>query len=64
MELEEKGIQIKENSVKIHIDQTEATASGILYLNQPITEEADTEILTIERVEQDESGRTDDGDTG
>jgi sporulation protein YqfD len=64
MELEEKGIQIKENSVKIHIDKNTAAASGTVYLNQRITEEADTEILTIERVEQDESGRVDNGDTG
>ena len=41
-----------------------AAASGTVYLNQRITEEADTEILTIERVEQDESGRVDNGDTG
>ena len=51
-ELEEKDIQILENSVKIHIDSDSADASGTLYLNQRITEETDTEILTIERKEE------------
>lgn len=50
--LEEKGIQIRENSVKIHMDAASARASGILYLNQKIAEETDTEILTIERKEE------------
>ena len=59
-ELEEKGIQIRENSVKIHIGADSAGASGSVYLNQRITKEADTEILTIERKEQDESVGTDD----
>ena len=60
-ELEEKGIQIRENDVKIHIDADSADAFGTLYLNQRITRDADTEILTIERnEEQDESGGTDD----
>ena len=54
-ELEEKGIQIRENSVKIHIGADSAGASGSVYLNQRISKEADTEILTIERKEQDES---------
>lgn len=54
-EMEEKGIQICENNVKIHVYENSAIASGILYLNQQITETADTEILTIERNEQDES---------
>ncbi|HJB01407.1 MAG TPA: sporulation protein YqfD [Candidatus Mediterraneibacter merdavium] len=54
-ELEEKGIQIRENSVKIQLYENFAAASGILYLNERITEEADTEILTIERKETDES---------
>lgn len=58
-ELQEKGIQIKENSVKIHIDKNSATAKGILYLNERITQETDTEIIEIERKEQDESGGTD-----
>lgn len=58
-ELEEKGIQIRENSVKIHISADSASASGTVYLNQRITEETDTEILTIERKEQDESVGTD-----
>lgn len=58
--LQEKGIQIKENSVKIHIDQNAATAAGELFLNESITEEANTEIIEIERNEQDESVRTDD----
>lgn len=59
-ELEEKGIQIRENSVKIHIGADSAGASGSVYLNQRISKEADTEILTIERKEQDESVGTDD----
>ena len=59
-DLEEKGIQIRENSVKIHLYADSAEASGILYLNERITEEADTEILTIERKETDESVGTDD----
>ena len=59
-DLEEKGVQIRENSVKIHLYADSAEASGILYLNERITEEADTEILTIERKETDESVRTDD----
>lgn len=59
-DLEEKGIQIRENSVKIHLYENSATASGTLYLNERITEEADTEILTIERKETDESVGTDD----
>ena len=59
-ELEEKGIQIRENSVKIQLYENSAKASGILYLNKSITEEADTEILTIERKETDESVGTDD----
>lgn len=54
-ELEEKGIQIRENSVKIHVYENSAIASGTLYLNQQITETAETEILTMERNEQDES---------
>ena len=36
-ELEEKGIQIRENSVKIHIGADSASASGSVYLNQRIT---------------------------
>ena len=59
-DLEEKGVQIKENSVKIHLYENSATASGTLYLNERITEEADTEILTVERKETDESVGTDD----
>ena len=57
-ELEEKGIQICENSVKIHVYKNSASAAGTLYLNQKITETADTEILTMERNEQDESNGT------
>lgn len=59
-DLAEKGIQIRENSVKIHLYADSAVASGTLYLNESITEEADTEILTIERKETDESFGTDD----
>lgn len=59
-DLEEKGIQIRENSVKIHLYADSASALGPLYLNERITEEADTEILTIERKETDEPVGTDD----
>ena len=59
-ELEEKGVQIKENNVKIQLYENSASASGTLYLNEKITREADTEILNVERKETDESGGTDD----
>ncbi len=59
-DLEEKGIQIRENSVKIHLYADSASASGTLWLNERITEVADTEILTIERKETDEPVGTDD----
>lgn len=58
-EMKEKGIQICKNSVKIHVDKNSATAQGTLYLNQRITETADTEILEIERNEQNEPIGTD-----
>lgn len=54
-DLEEKGIQIRGNSVKIHVGKNSADASGTLYLNERISREADTEILTIEREDPDES---------
>ena len=59
-DLTEKGIQIRQNNVKIQLDEKEACASGTLYLNRKIACEADTEIVTIERKEPDESVRTDD----
>lgn len=59
-DLEEKGVQIRENDVKIHLYEDSASASGTVYLNERITEEADTEILTVERKETDESVGTDD----
>ena len=59
-DLEEKGVQIRENNVKIHLYENSATASGTLFLNERITAEADTEILTVERKETDESVGTDD----
>ena len=59
-DLQEKGVQIRENDVKIHLYENSATASGTLFLNERITEEADTEILTVERKETDESVGTDD----
>ena len=37
-----------------------AKAMGTLFLNERITQEADTEIITIERKETDESVGTDD----
>ena len=58
-EMNEKGIQICENSVKIHVYENSAIAQGTLYLNQQITETADTEIVVIEREEQDEPIGTD-----
>ena len=63
-DLEEKGVQIRENNVKIHLYEDSASASGTVYLNERITEEADTEILTVERKETDESVGTDDSYTG
>ena len=59
-DLEEKGVQIRENDVKIHLYEDSASASGTVYLNERITEEAATEILTVERKETDESVGTDD----
>ena len=59
-DLEEKGVQIRENDVKIHLYENSAAASGTLFLNERITEESDTEILTVERKETDESVGTDD----
>lgn len=61
--LQEKGIQIRENSVKIYLNGNSASAQGILYLNQQITMPLDTEIIDTEipeRNEQDESIRSDD----
>lgn len=58
-EMKEKGIQICENSVKIHVYENSAIARGTLYLNQRIAETADTEILEIERNEQNEPIGTD-----
>lgn len=59
-ELEERGIQIQENSVKIHLYANSAKADGTLYLNQSIAEEADTEILDLKGTDTDESIGTDD----
>lgn len=59
-ELEEKGIQILQNNVKIQLNEKRAVSSGSLILNEPIAGETDTEILTIERKETDESVGTDD----
>ncbi len=54
-ELEKKGVQITENNVKILIDKKQARAAGNLSLVEPLGKPADTEILTIERKETDES---------
>lgn len=54
-ELEKKGVQIRENSVRIRCYEEYASAEGVLYLNQSIVQTADTEILEIERNEQNES---------
>lgn len=57
-ELEKKGIQIRQNSVKINCYDNYASAEGILYLNKSIVQTADTEILEIERNELNEFSRT------
>lgn len=57
-ELEKKGVQMQENSVRIRCYENYASAEGTLYLNQKITETADTEILEIERNEINESSGT------
>ncbi|MDY4202338.1 MAG: sporulation protein YqfD [Schaedlerella sp.] len=62
-ELEEKGIHIYENNVKIHLNQDTASAEGILFLNQDIGEEAAAEMIEIidsERNKENESTGTDD----
>lgn len=59
-DLEQKGVQIRENNVTISLSADQASASGTVYLNESIAEEADTEILTIERKETDEPVGTDD----
>ena len=58
-DLEEKGIQIRGNNVKINLSADSAKAQGTIWLNEPITEEADTEIITVEREETDEPVGTD-----
>ena len=58
-ELEEKGIQILGNSVKIQLDKNSAAASGTVYVNCVITEEVPADIITMERKEPDESVGTD-----
>lgn len=57
-ELEKKGIQIRENSVKINCYENYASAQGVIYLNQSITENAETEIIEIERNEINEFSGT------
>lgn len=58
--LQEKGIQIRGDSVRIYVNEKMASAQGTLYLNQPIAQTADTEIIEMtERNEQDESIRSD-----
>ncbi len=59
-DLQEKGIQIRGNNVKINLSAGAAEASGTVYLNESITEEKDTEIVMIERKETDEPVGTDD----
>lgn len=59
-DLTEKGIQICKNDVKIHVNENSAAVKGTLYLNKPITEAADTEILEIEGTGRNESFGTDD----
>ena len=57
-DLEEKDIQMKDNSVKIHIGQDTATAKGTLYLNERITQEKDTEIMQIDNKASDGTEET------
>lgn len=54
-ELVKKGVQITGNSVKILIDKNLAAARGTLSLTEPIARFTDTEVITIERNESDES---------
>ena len=45
----EKGVQIIENNVKIHIGQNLATAKGTLTLIEPAGEQRETEIIEVEQ---------------
>lgn len=54
-ELVKKGVQITGNSVKILIDKNLAAARGSLSLTESIARFTDTEVITIERNESDES---------
>ena len=49
--LQEQGIQLKNKDVKIHIGTNTAAAKGTLYLNERITQKADTEKISIEQSE-------------
>ena len=59
-ELREKGVQIRGNNVKINLSANMAEAKGVIWITERITEEKDTEIVTVERKETDESVGTDD----
>lgn len=58
-DLEEKDVQIIKNNVKIQLYENSAAAAGTVYMNERITQEKETEILTMERKETDESVGTD-----
>lgn len=53
-ELEENDVQIISNDVKIQLYENSAQAAGTVFMNERITQEKKTEILTIERKETDE----------
>jgi similar to stage IV sporulation protein len=59
-ELEEKGIQIKENNVRIELSDSSATAKGTIYLNERITTQTQTEVIQVERTDTNESDGTND----
>lgn len=55
-ESEKKGVQITGNSVKIHIGENQASASGAVQATEPIGEPSASQILTLEeRNETNES---------
>lgn len=58
-DLEEQGIQIKDNRVNIQIGQNSASAKATLYLNESIAKEVETEIMQIEDQGQENSDQKD-----
>lgn len=53
--IREKGVQILENNVKIHIGQNLATAKGTLTLIEPAGEQRETEIIEVEQKQKGNS---------